>query len=521
MSNNTTPPQATTSYDRVPYEGSSFPQTHPDRLATLATLFGLKPAPVDQCRVLELGCAMGANLVPMAFHLPTSQFVGVDSSARQVAAARASVADVGLTNLRIEHADILDITPDWGQFDYLICHGVYSWVPKQVQDRILAIAASNLAPHGVAFVSYNTYPGWHMREMIRHMMRYHARQFDEVPERINQARALIDFLASTVDTTSYYGALLQEELKLVRRVRDSYLFHEHLEEMNTPVYFHEFAARAARHGLRYLADAEFSTMLASGFSASTAETLQRIGPDIIRAEQYMDFVRNRFFRQTLLCHANVQLTRQLSASALTGLLVASPLIPDPEEPSRLFRTPDGRRIATEFTLTRAALGVLSESWPLALDPPTLRTLVCERLTCALDGELLEEHWRTVLDDLLHCYATGAVEAHTWQAAGTNRVTARPRVSRLTAQQARTATVVTNRRHEAVALDPVGKSLAPVLDGTRDHAMLVAEMVSRITSGELVVEEDGRPTTDETLLQATSRTVDHTLSMFARHALLVA
>src|SRR5439155_909713 len=73
------PPQRSV-YDEVPYESRAFTETHPDRLATVATLFGLKPPPVEKCRVLELGCADGTNLIPMAIGLPEGTFVGVDLS---------------------------------------------------------------------------------------------------------------------------------------------------------------------------------------------------------------------------------------------------------------------------------------------------------------------------------------------------------------------------------------------------------------------------------------------------------
>jgi methyltransferase-like protein len=235
----------------------------------------------------------------------------------------------------------------------------------------------------------------------------------------------------------------------------------------------------------------------------------------------MDFVRNRFFRQTLLCRSDVQLRRQLAASELTGLLLASPVTPAPGEPTSSFKTPDGRRVATEFPLTHAALSVLSEYWPVALDQPTLRALACERLASAPEGNELEQQWQIVLDDVLHCYANGAVELHTWQAPCTNRVSSEPRVSRLVAHQVRKGTVVTNQRHEMVPLDPVGKCLAAVVDGTRDRAALVAEVMARIATGELVLEEEGRPVTEKALSQqAAAMAVDQTLGSFARHALLV-
>src|SRR5439155_7139696 len=173
----------------------AFPQTHPDRMAAVARIFGLSPPNVAACRVLELGCASGGNLIPMAFNFPGSEFLGIDLSRRQVEQAHPAMAALLLRNIRIECASILDIDKDWGTFDYIICHGVFSWVDPIVQDKILQIAAENLSPEGVAYVSYNTYPGWHMREMVWHMMRYHAGQFARPEEQVEQARALLKFLA--------------------------------------------------------------------------------------------------------------------------------------------------------------------------------------------------------------------------------------------------------------------------------------------------------------------------------------
>jgi cyclopropane fatty-acyl-phospholipid synthase-like methyltransferase len=177
-----------TSYDEVPYESHPQTQTHPARLAAVATLFGLRPAPVETARVLELGCAAGGNLVPVAEAFPNATCLGVDASERQVADGRRLVERLGLPNLTLRRADVLDLGPDLGTFDYVICHGVFSWVAPPVQDKILRVCAEHLAPNGVAYVSYNTYPGRHMRGMIRDMMRFHARKFAAPADRVRQSR---------------------------------------------------------------------------------------------------------------------------------------------------------------------------------------------------------------------------------------------------------------------------------------------------------------------------------------------
>jgi SAM-dependent methyltransferase len=255
-----------TSYDDVPYDSHPFAQTHADRLATVARLLGLRAVPVSRCRVLELGSAAGGNLIPMAMAFPDSTFVGIDLSGVQIDEGLEMVRALELKNIELKTASILDVGPDFGKFDYIICHGVYSWVPNQVQDKILDICCRNLSPNGVAYVSYNTYPGWHMRGMIRDMLGYHARQFVEPQTRVKQARNLLDFLAkASGGDNNPYGLLLKQELESVRRSSDSYLYHEHLEDVNEPIYFHQFAERAAAHGLRYLGEVDLRVMVPSNY----------------------------------------------------------------------------------------------------------------------------------------------------------------------------------------------------------------------------------------------------------------
>src|SRR5262245_44043390 len=161
-------------YDELPYESNPFAETHPDALATAATLFGLDPPLVEACRVLELGCASGGNLLPMAEALPGSHFVGLDLSRCQIEDGRQIVQALGLPNLELCHLSITDVGPDFGPFDYILCHGVYSWVPPAVQDKILEICSRHLTPQGVAYISYNTYPGWRAKAILRDLLCYHA-----------------------------------------------------------------------------------------------------------------------------------------------------------------------------------------------------------------------------------------------------------------------------------------------------------------------------------------------------------
>src|SRR5947207_11043 len=181
-------------YDEVLYPGHPFAQTHPDRLATMARLFGMNPAPVERCRVLELGCGDGGNLIPMAYTLRHSQFVGLDLGTRGIAVGQEMIDALALSNVKLQCRDILASGEELGMFDYIISHGVYSWVPPPVQERMLAICGECLNPHGVAYISYAVYPGAHVRTMVAEMLQYHARRFASAQEQIQQAGAMLAFL---------------------------------------------------------------------------------------------------------------------------------------------------------------------------------------------------------------------------------------------------------------------------------------------------------------------------------------
>lgn len=244
-------------YDVVAYPGFPFAQTHPDRLATIATLRGMKPAPVEGCRVLELACGDGGNLIPMAAALPRSTFLGIDLAKAPIAAGKRMVADLGLSNITLKAGDLARVTRKWGTFDYIIAHGIYAWAPPKVRNHILRIARENLAPHGVAFVSYNALPGAHLRQMIREMLLYRTRDIRDPAERASEAMALIHFLATAAANPDEYNEFLGKELEHLQEREIWALFHDELGEVYAPVYFHEFVKHAGEHELQYLAEANF------------------------------------------------------------------------------------------------------------------------------------------------------------------------------------------------------------------------------------------------------------------------
>ena len=122
---------AATSYDRVPYKSHPFRQSHPDRLAVIATLHGMTPPPIERARVLELGCASGGNLLPIADQFPEGTFLGLDLSSRQIQDGQRLIEQAGLKNVELRHQDILAFDAPPESFDYILCHAVVAGLPTE------------------------------------------------------------------------------------------------------------------------------------------------------------------------------------------------------------------------------------------------------------------------------------------------------------------------------------------------------------------------------------------------------
>jgi len=475
-----------TSYDEVPYPSLSYAQSHPDRLATVATILGVKPAPIEHCRVLELGCAGGGNIIPMALGLPKGEFVGIDYAARQIARGREMVDALQLGNISLVQSNLLDLDASLGQFDYVIAHGVFSWVSRPVQEKLLEICSQNLAPSGVAYVSYNTFPGWYYTGMMREMMVYHTRRIREPRERVARARRFADFMAEAVPAEeSVYGYLVNQYARFLRGevdggrpADDALLLHDELEEVNGAIFFSQFAERAARHGLQYLGEAEFCTMMTSSFPDHVSRALDEMANDVIELEQYVDFVRNRALRQTLLCHEDVPIHRQITLRSIPSLYVASrarPVQPGPDLHAvevAEFRISDGATMSTEHPVTKEAMLYLSQAWPRPVPFGELLARSRSRLglvraDAARDGQMLAANLMTA-----YGYSGKLVELHVYAPQMAVEVSERPVASPLARLQARENVQVTNLRHERVTIDAFERCLLPYLDGHHDLGDLV-------------------------------------------------
>jgi 2-polyprenyl-3-methyl-5-hydroxy-6-metoxy-1,4-benzoquinol methylase len=449
------------SYNDVAYTSHPNAALHPDHLATIGTLLGLDVAPLSTCRVLELACGDGVNLLPIAATLPNATFVGVDFAARAVARAQDMARDLELNNVRLLQRDLRDLPPDLGSFDYIIAHGLYSWIPANVRAHVLPLIAGHLAPKGVAYVSYNTLPGCHMRRVVWEMLKYHTRALSDMPAKVSAARALLELVATPVDKENATQQAMRAEIRDARANPDSALAHDDLSEPNDPVHFHEFMADAARAGLTFLAESSLSTMMGGGLAPQVRQALAPM--DRLAREQYLDFIYFRRFRESLLCHAG----------ALSRFVVQPPRAVGMHVSASLDMRRGAEGAAPERELDPEAADVkrlLLARWPGSVPVAELAEWRLRAPSVAASGEPPRSTEMLVAE----LYVAGHVDLRTAPVAVATVAGERPEAFAAARWFSRERSVIPNLYHEALThKDPVGRRLLALLDGTRTREQLAA------------------------------------------------
>jgi SAM-dependent methyltransferase len=404
-------------YERLAYPGYAYPATHPARLEAVARLLGLRPKPAAHSRVLELGCGDGGNVLSLAQALPGASLMGIDAAASAVERGNKLARAAGLENVELRCMDIERLPESEvpsGSFDYIVAHGVYSWIPPRVRVALLASMRRLLAPMGVAYVSYNAYPGSYLRDMARDILGYHVREIEGPEDKLAAAQELMQTIV-TIEEPSPYAQVLREHMERMLGYSDALLFHDDLADISTPFYFHEFVEHAAHHKLGFLAEADLFESQMRDVPESAGRLMAGLPDDVVVREQYMDFLKNRMFRQTLLCHEAAPVNRALDQAAIEGLWVSSNArpkedasdgegegrapgeiqaiahgtVPGEDLEAHTFLTPEGFSMSTSEPLVKAAMGALAQACPESVDFPTLVAEACEAAGPEAPSELVK------------------------------------------------------------------------------------------------------------------------------------
>lgn len=511
-------------YDDVPYESFAYSFTHPSHLSTVATLFGLTPPDFRTARVLELGCAAGGNLLPLALLYPRAHFLGVDLSQEQVSHANRQKEDLKLSNLEFIQQDILNFSPQnkAEKFDYIICHGILSWVPETVREKIFAICNEWLSPNGLAVISYNTLPGWNSVRSLREMMLYHTSRFTNPAEKLQQARSLLAFLSENAGDKAGYRAMIDDEIKQLDAAmgKSSYLYHDHLESVNVQFYLHEFSSMAQAQGLSYVGDTNFATMFVGNMPPKALEKLQVIN-DVVGQEQYMDFVTNRRFRSSILCKDIKKMNRNLRSEQIMDYYLTlngsmEPVGLDPNQ-DIVFKSSNA-----SFTTHEKITGTLF----LELYAAGQKPVAAGDLVSRVQKKLGLEDARIVREALINFglpfALKGFVNIYSDSPACVNEVSEKPVAFSLARHEAgRNNATVTNVLCCVLPSNEAANILLKNMDGSKTVQNLADILMENVHKGRLTLLNGSEQITDENeIRREISNMMGDALQRFAKNGLLI-
>jgi SAM-dependent methyltransferase/methyltransferase-like protein len=485
-------------YDSVVYPSYVISQTHPDFLAAIAKLSGLNPAPTEKCRVLELGCGTGTNPLWMAYNLPESEFVGIDLAQPHIAEAKKNAEVLQLKNVSFFRQNVLDMTAEtFGKFDYIIAHGLYSWVPDFVRPKILGLYGELLNPDGVGFISYNVYPGCHRRQMIGEMMKFRTARIENPAEKVREGVEFIGFLTEHQTDLPAYQEILQYELQGFAGRNHENIYHDDLSEFNQPFYFTEFMADAEKHNLQFLGESDYIVRQRNQSSPKVQEFFDSISRNTIEYEQYSDFFDCRRFRQTLLCRKDAAVKSEIKPADVSGLYISSQLKPtSPEidlnpDSFKEFVSKKGEPVTIGHVLTKMALVFLLGlgSHPIKFEELIEKSAEILRAQGFIIEDLAKESEITALL-FLKLYSPNAIRFHLAPSNALDYVSERPMVSKFAVWQASHEGVIFSYHGGVMSVkNHLFYSLVNLLDGTRTKEDLLAELTKIANSNEEITEKE--------------------------------
>jgi len=494
-------------YDSVPYESYVYPKTHPDHLYTIGTLFHMDPPPFESARVLELGCASGGNILPLAMQFPDASFVGIDLSGKQIDLAKGHVKALGLKNIKFEKKDITALGKKFGEFDYIICHGILSWVPQPVREGIFAACRDLLSDKGLAVISYNALPGWNAVKSLREMMLYHAGNFNDPKQKVREAVKMLNFVKENASGRSaVMGEIIKYELDILSKTNDSYVFHDHLESENHPFYLHDFADQARAADLAYVGDVEISSMYLGNYNEKVQESLKGLSKDTVRTEQYIDFLNNTRFKHSIVTKAaNAKnIKRNLEPDELAKMYVDVRFVPDAKATEKakeegddsgltIFRCGNvpfkGGNKQTETVLK--AMCAFGDRFNLEDIKP-----LAKEIDKDIDDKAIEAIFKAniapfALKNFITLSSSGRTHVR--------EISKKPKAFSFAQYQAESSPQilkVTNMRRQTIGLDVFGRALLLACDGKRDEKALIEAMVENVKNGTLSLKQGDKPVTDE-------------------------
>lgn len=464
-----------------PYKTFARKETHPARIGAIARLYGIEVAEVHLCSVFEIGCGDGSNIIPLAARYNESRFLGIDISGELIEKGRKEIEALGLSNIELISGDISEYKPVAASFDYVICHGVYSWVAPSVRQAILERSVAALSSQGVFFLSYNTLPGWRQRGALRDIMSVGA-SFVEHDGDVARLENAMAFLSLIVEHTNSITPYVREAAERLKSSDPSYIVQEFLGDYNTPFMFTDFMREASAAGLQFLSEARVVMMSSEDLSPEVNEVLKSLDDSPIAREQVIDIARNRMFRETLLCHSATTLDRGLSGAVFKQLYFVATYLPSAASVNAgeigFVERYSGREISVPAGECATALKVIAEIGPCGAKFDEIAKAIQ-----VIDGASSEDCFRAVYT----LWKTGFIDGLATPLCGVSELAAVSPVARMHAVN---NTLVTSELHESFNLSSeeravIAQVLAPMSFSALETVMLASfprERVAKLISG---------------------------------------
>jgi len=301
------------------YTHGFYRETAPGWLDCLAALKGV--AVSSGRRFLELGCGYGYSLILFAGLYPDYEFVGVDFNPAHIAYAKRLAVEAGLGNVRFEEADFVDLATEWpshwGQFDYVVAHGIISWVAPEIRHSIMRILDRAATPGALVYLSYNSMPGRVTTAPMQHLLRLW--QKSEAQDSAKAISTGMERLAALGEMETGMQRALPLFAKTAEEMRGkdpNYLVHEFLNDAWTPFWFDEVAREASSCKLSYVGTANIAgTYLQKVLPQSHRDMLAKYTDPVVR-EVMSDVLLNRAFRKDVFVRGLDKLSSSAQRDAL-------------------------------------------------------------------------------------------------------------------------------------------------------------------------------------------------------------
>lgn len=504
-------------YNEIIYESYPYWQTHPENLYVTAKLLGLEELPdFRKCRILELGCAGGGNIIPIALEYPDCEIIGIDYAKTNIDEGNNVIGLLGLENIKLIHISIEDIKKQIGKFDYIIAHGIFSWVSDKTRLKILDVCRNHLNRNGVAYISYNTLPGFSNAQIVRKIMQYCTKDMSSNRMRINKAKNFLKFINKNYrNKNDVYSNALIQEVEFIKSHEDFYVLYEYLGKENKAFYFEEFFNLIQSNSLQYLAESHLSEMHIGNFSDEAIEYLDQYKNDLVRVEQYIDFLTNRRFRMSLICHKDIKVKRDIQPQRLNDLYVHLHMQSD-----RAFH----RDRVNEVAFRTKSGKVIKSTDPEIID--LFATLVKQKMipikvSTLIDSiqSLYSHDIRSKLEDnILQIFLIGGMNLSPVPAKYVTHISRTPKMSSWARYLASNRNWVSNQRNEKIIIGDVEKMVAPLLDGENS-----IEDMTRILKGHVTNSNKYHSPLyygEEEIERNIRQIVTETVEQFAKNSLLI-